>query len=192
MQESCQFSCSLYCPIPWGKTVEVLQNCKSVIVILLKGELTTKRIKVKEAAQQMWFLGVKWQAERCYVRMDQILAESPPIGQQGNRTHHKKYFQRPLHGPSLCGHCSSHGEESVVLGCVGHRGSLHHSKKAGSADTVQWDPLGHCHFQVREPAMTPPETLSIRPSFIEPLPTRAFPASVHVPWKGSVAAADGV
>ena len=49
--------------IMWGNKAEVFQKGKGVIQILLKAALAIKRSKVKGPAEEIQFLGIKWQDE---------------------------------------------------------------------------------------------------------------------------------
>ncbi|KAK4810718.1 LOW QUALITY PROTEIN: hypothetical protein QYF61_007692 [Mycteria americana] len=68
--------------IMWSnKAEEVFEKGKRVIQILLKAGFTIKRSKVKGPAQEIQFLGIKWQDGCCHVPMDvinKIATMSPP------------------------------------------------------------------------------------------------------------------
>ncbi|GAB0209957.1 hypothetical protein GRJ2_003461400 [Grus japonensis] len=72
--------------IVWGnKAEEVFEKGKRVIQILLKAGFTIKKSKVKGPAQEIQFLGIKWQDGRCHVPMDvdnKIAAMSPPANKK--------------------------------------------------------------------------------------------------------------
>ncbi|KFP05356.1 hypothetical protein N300_10870, partial [Calypte anna] len=68
--------------IVWGDTAkEVFEEGKKIIEILLKDGFAIKRSKVKGPAQEIHFLGVKWQDGHCHIPMDvinKITAMAPP------------------------------------------------------------------------------------------------------------------
>ncbi|KAK4826081.1 hypothetical protein QYF61_005040 [Mycteria americana] len=69
--------------IMWGNTAEeVFENGKKIVQILLKASFAIKQSKVKGPAQEIQFLGIKWQDGCCQILMDvinKITAMSPPI-----------------------------------------------------------------------------------------------------------------
>ena len=59
--------------IMWGnKAEEVFEKGKRVIQILLKAGFAIKKSKVKGPAQEIQFLGIKWQDGRRHVPMDVV------------------------------------------------------------------------------------------------------------------------
>ncbi|NWH96424.1 POL5 protein, partial [Aegithalos caudatus] len=68
--------------IVWGKTTEeVFEKGEKIIRILLRAGFAVKKSKVKGPAQEIQFLGVKWQDGRRHIPMDvinKITAMSPP------------------------------------------------------------------------------------------------------------------
>ncbi|PKU30728.1 hypothetical protein llap_18968 [Limosa lapponica baueri] len=56
----------------WGNTAEVFEKGEKVIQILLEAGFAIKRGKVKGPAQEIQFLGIKWQDGRCQIPMDVI------------------------------------------------------------------------------------------------------------------------
>ena len=66
----------------WGHTAaEVFKKGKQIIQILLKAGFAIKRSKVKGPAQEIQFLGIKWQDGRRHIPadvIDKITAMSPP------------------------------------------------------------------------------------------------------------------
>ncbi|KAK4817256.1 hypothetical protein QYF61_005469 [Mycteria americana] len=68
--------------IVWGNTAaEVFEKGKKIIQILLKASFAIKQSKVKGPAQEIQFLGIKWQDGRRQIPMDainKITAISPP------------------------------------------------------------------------------------------------------------------
>ncbi|GAB0188893.1 hypothetical protein GRJ2_001354600 [Grus japonensis] len=68
--------------IIWGNTAEVVsEKGKKIVQILLKAGFTIKRSKVKGPAQEIQFLGIKWQDGHRQIPMDvinKIAAMSPP------------------------------------------------------------------------------------------------------------------
>jgi len=51
---------------------EVFEKGQKIVQILLKAGFTIKRSKVKEPAQEIQFLGIKWQDGPCQIPMDVI------------------------------------------------------------------------------------------------------------------------
>ncbi|KFQ04084.1 hypothetical protein N330_01331, partial [Leptosomus discolor] len=72
--------------IMWGdKAEEVFEKGKKVIQILLKAGFAIKKNKVKGPAQEIQFLGIKWQDGRHHVPMDvvnKIATMSPPANKK--------------------------------------------------------------------------------------------------------------
>ncbi|GAB0207417.1 mitochondrial enolase superfamily member 1 [Grus japonensis] len=72
--------------IVWGnKAEEVFEKGERVIEILLKAGFAIKKSKVKGPAQEIQFLGIKWQDGRHHVPMDvvnKIAAMSPPANKK--------------------------------------------------------------------------------------------------------------
>ncbi|GAB0199277.1 hypothetical protein GRJ2_002393100 [Grus japonensis] len=72
--------------IVWGnKAEEVFEKGKRVIQILLKSDFSIKKSKVKGPAQEIQFLGIKWQDGRRHVPMDvvnKIATMSPPANKK--------------------------------------------------------------------------------------------------------------
>ena len=72
--------------IVWGnKAEEVFEKGKRVIQILLKAGFAIKKSKVKGPAQEIQFLGIKWQDGRRHVPMDvvnKIATMSPPANKK--------------------------------------------------------------------------------------------------------------
>ena len=72
--------------IVWGNTArEVFEKGEQVIQILLSAGFAIKRSKVKGPAQEIQFLGVKWQDGRRHIPMDvvdKITAMSPPTNKK--------------------------------------------------------------------------------------------------------------
>ncbi|GAB0203381.1 hypothetical protein GRJ2_002803700 [Grus japonensis] len=72
--------------IVWGnKAEEVFEKGERVIQILLKAGFAIKKSKVKGPAQEIQFLGIKWQDGCCHVPMDvvnKIAAMSPPANKK--------------------------------------------------------------------------------------------------------------
>ncbi|GAB0201688.1 hypothetical protein GRJ2_003463500 [Grus japonensis] len=72
--------------IVWGnKAEEVFKKGKRVIQILLKAGFSIKKSKVKGPAQEIQFLGIKWQDGRRHVPMDvvnKIATMSPPANKK--------------------------------------------------------------------------------------------------------------
>ncbi|KFV17580.1 hypothetical protein N340_13113, partial [Tauraco erythrolophus] len=68
--------------IIWGNTAEeVLEKGKKIVRILLKAGFAIKRSKVKGPAQEIQFLGIKWQDGRRHIPVEvinKIAAMSPP------------------------------------------------------------------------------------------------------------------
>ncbi|NXT47213.1 POL3 protein, partial [Pluvianellus socialis] len=68
--------------IIWGNTAEeVFEKGNKIVRILLKAGFAIKRSKVKGPAQEIQFLGIKWQDERRQIPTDvinKIAAMSPP------------------------------------------------------------------------------------------------------------------
>ncbi|KAK4806844.1 LOW QUALITY PROTEIN: hypothetical protein QYF61_012565 [Mycteria americana] len=68
--------------IVWGNTAEeVFEKGKKIVQILLKAGFAIKQSKVKGPAQEIQFLGIKWQDGCCQIPMDvinKITAMSPP------------------------------------------------------------------------------------------------------------------
>ncbi|GAB0186047.1 hypothetical protein GRJ2_001070000 [Grus japonensis] len=58
--------------IIWGNTAEVSEKGKKIVQILLKASFAIKQIKGKGPAQEIQFLGIKWQDRRCQIPMDVI------------------------------------------------------------------------------------------------------------------------
>lgn len=57
----------------WVNTAEdVSEEGKRIMQIHLKASFAIKQSKVKEPAQDMQFLGIKWQARHCQIHMDVI------------------------------------------------------------------------------------------------------------------------
>ena len=73
----------------WGNTAEeVFEKGKKIIQILLKAGFAVKQNKVKGPAQEIQFLGVKWQDGRRHIPMDvinKITAMSPPTSKKGTQ-----------------------------------------------------------------------------------------------------------
>ncbi|KAK4808441.1 hypothetical protein QYF61_004894 [Mycteria americana] len=62
--------------IMWGNTAEqVFEKGKKIVPILLKASFAIKQSKVKGPAEEIQFLGIKWQDGRCQIPMG-----SDPIG----------------------------------------------------------------------------------------------------------------
>ncbi|KAJ7405412.1 hypothetical protein BTVI_69172 [Pitangus sulphuratus] len=72
--------------IAWGNTArEVFEKGEEIIQILLRAVFAIKRSKVKGPAQEIQFLGVKWQDGRCQIPtevINKIAAMSPPISKK--------------------------------------------------------------------------------------------------------------
>ncbi|RMB91850.1 hypothetical protein DUI87_31778 [Hirundo rustica rustica] len=72
--------------IVWGNTAgEVFEKGEKIIQILLKAGFATKRSKVKGPAQEIPFLGVKWQDEHCQIPrevINKITTMSPPTNKK--------------------------------------------------------------------------------------------------------------
>ncbi|GAB0210241.1 hypothetical protein GRJ2_003489900 [Grus japonensis] len=72
--------------IVWGSTAaEVSEKGKKIIQIFLKAGFTIKQRKVKGPAQEIQFLGIKWQDGHCQIPMDiinKIAAVSPPTNKK--------------------------------------------------------------------------------------------------------------
>ncbi|KFP54615.1 hypothetical protein N323_09348, partial [Cathartes aura] len=71
--------------IVWGNTAEVVfEKGEKIIQILLKAGFAIKQSKGKGPAQEIQFLGIKWQYERHHIPMDviKIAAMSPPTSKQ--------------------------------------------------------------------------------------------------------------
>ncbi|PKU33639.1 hypothetical protein llap_16057 [Limosa lapponica baueri] len=72
--------------IVWGNTAEdVYEKGNKIVRILLKAGFAIKRSKVKGPAQEIQFLGIKWQDGRCQILMDvinKIAAMSPPTSKK--------------------------------------------------------------------------------------------------------------
>ncbi|KAK4810650.1 hypothetical protein QYF61_007387 [Mycteria americana] len=72
--------------IVWGNTAEeVSEKGKKIVQILLKAGFAIKQSKVKGPAQEIQFLGIKWQDGRRQVPMDvinKITAMSPPTSRK--------------------------------------------------------------------------------------------------------------
>ena len=70
----------------WGNTAsEVFEKGEQVIQILLSAGFAIKRSKVKGPAQEIQFLGVKWQDGRRHIPMDvvdKITAMSSPTNKK--------------------------------------------------------------------------------------------------------------
>jgi len=59
--------------IIWGDTAEeVFEKGEKIVQILLKAGFAIKRSKVKGPAQEIQFLGIKWQDGHCQITMDVI------------------------------------------------------------------------------------------------------------------------
>ncbi|RMC03881.1 hypothetical protein DUI87_19634 [Hirundo rustica rustica] len=75
--------------IVWGNTaMEVFEKGEKIIQILLKAGFAIKKSKVKGPAQEIQFLGVKWQDGRCQIPtevINKITAMCPPT----NKRKHK-------------------------------------------------------------------------------------------------------
>ncbi|KFP79236.1 hypothetical protein N311_04155, partial [Apaloderma vittatum] len=72
--------------IVWGNTAaEVFENGRKIIQILLKAGFAIKHSKVKGPAQEIQFLGVKWQDRHRQIPIDainKIAATSPPTSKK--------------------------------------------------------------------------------------------------------------
>ncbi|KAK4806966.1 hypothetical protein QYF61_027333 [Mycteria americana] len=72
--------------IVWGNTAEeVFEKGKKIVQILLKAGFAIKQSKVKGPAQEIQFLGIKWQDGRHQIPMDvinKITAMSPPTSKK--------------------------------------------------------------------------------------------------------------
>ncbi|KAK4806143.1 hypothetical protein QYF61_001066 [Mycteria americana] len=72
--------------IVWGSTAEeVFEKGKKIVQILLKAGFAIKQSKVKGPAQEIQFLGIKWQDGRRQIPMDvinKITAMSPPTNKK--------------------------------------------------------------------------------------------------------------
>ncbi|PKU43811.1 hypothetical protein llap_5877 [Limosa lapponica baueri] len=72
--------------IVWGNTAEeVFEKGNKIIQILLKAGFAIRRSKVNGPAQEIQFLGVKWQDGCCQIPMDvinEIAAMSPPTSKK--------------------------------------------------------------------------------------------------------------
>ena len=70
----------------WGDTAEnVFEKGEQIIQILLQAGFAIKRSKVKGPAQEIQFLGIKWQDGRRHIPadvIDKITAMSPPINKK--------------------------------------------------------------------------------------------------------------
>lgn len=75
--------------IVWGNTAEeVFEKGKKIIQILLKASFTIKQSQVKGPAQEIQFLGIKWQDGRCQIPTDvinKITAMSPPTSKRKHK-----------------------------------------------------------------------------------------------------------
>jgi len=72
--------------IVWGDTAEdALEKGEKIVQILLKASFAVKRNKVKGPAQEIQFLGIKWQDGRRQIPMDvinKIATMSPPTSKK--------------------------------------------------------------------------------------------------------------
>ena len=72
--------------VVWGDTAEdVFERGEQIIQILLQAGFAIKRSKVKGPAQEIQFLGIKWQDGRRHIPadvIDKITAVSPPISKK--------------------------------------------------------------------------------------------------------------
>ena len=72
--------------VVWGDTAEdVFKKGEQIIQILLQAGFAIKRSKVKGPAQEIQFLGIKWQDGRRHIPMDvvdKITAMSPPTNKK--------------------------------------------------------------------------------------------------------------
>ncbi|RMC19059.1 hypothetical protein DUI87_03663 [Hirundo rustica rustica] len=72
--------------IVWGNTAgQIFKKGEKIIQILLKAGFAIKRSKVKGPAQEIRFLGVKWQDGRCQIPtevINRITAMSPPTNKK--------------------------------------------------------------------------------------------------------------
>ncbi|KAK4827062.1 hypothetical protein QYF61_013703 [Mycteria americana] len=72
--------------IVWGDTAEeVFEKGKKIVQILLKAGFAIKQSKVKGPAQEIQFLGIKWQDGCCQIPVDvinKITAMSPPTSRK--------------------------------------------------------------------------------------------------------------
>ncbi|KFO63346.1 hypothetical protein N302_01065, partial [Corvus brachyrhynchos] len=71
--------------IIWGNTAEVCKKAEKIIQILLKAGFAIKQSKVKGPAQEIQFLGVKWQDGRRQILtevINKITAMSPPTNKK--------------------------------------------------------------------------------------------------------------
>ncbi|GAB0205154.1 hypothetical protein GRJ2_002981000 [Grus japonensis] len=71
--------------IIWGNTAEVFEKGKNIVQILLKAGFAIKQSKVKGPAQEIQFLGIKWQDGCHQIPMDvidKIAAMSPPTNKK--------------------------------------------------------------------------------------------------------------
>ena len=70
----------------WGDTVEeFFEKEEKIVQILLKANFAIKQSKVKGPAQEIQFLGIKWQVGRRQIPMDVInktAAMSPPTSKK--------------------------------------------------------------------------------------------------------------
>ncbi|KAK4830730.1 hypothetical protein QYF61_013180 [Mycteria americana] len=58
--------------IVWGNTAEVFEKGKKIVQILLKAGFAIKQSKVKGPAQEIQFLGIKWQDGHCQIPTDVV------------------------------------------------------------------------------------------------------------------------
>ncbi|RMC18257.1 hypothetical protein DUI87_04139 [Hirundo rustica rustica] len=81
--------------IVWGNTAgEVFEKGEKIIQILLKAGFAIKRSKVKGPAQEIQFLGVKWQDGRRQIPtevINKIIAMSPTDQQEGDTSFPRRY-----------------------------------------------------------------------------------------------------
>ncbi|KAK4826273.1 hypothetical protein QYF61_006720 [Mycteria americana] len=71
--------------IVWGNTAEVFEKGKKIVQILLKAGFAIKQSKVKGPAQEIQFLGIKWEDGCHQIPMDvinKITAMSPPTSKK--------------------------------------------------------------------------------------------------------------
>ncbi|PKU39963.1 hypothetical protein llap_9731 [Limosa lapponica baueri] len=88
--------------IVWGNKAEVFAKGKRVIQILLKPGFAIKRSKVKGPAQEMQFLGIKWQDGRHHVPTDvvnKIANMSPPMYPLLGKPNHPRILEESMDWP---------------------------------------------------------------------------------------------
>ncbi|KAK4823895.1 LOW QUALITY PROTEIN: hypothetical protein QYF61_007960 [Mycteria americana] len=86
--------------IAWVNTAEeFFEKGKKIVQILLKASFAIKQSKVKGPAQEIQFLGIKWQDGHCHIPMDvisKITAMSPPTSKKKTQFAEVKTIQLAL------------------------------------------------------------------------------------------------